>query len=223
VGAEAQREVGAVELRREPLGLQCLAHRGAPRSVDVGEGVATPQPQRFVEQRLVVARGILARPGLGEQPAEAVEIDGVRIDPQHVAARLSADRDVAGTGQRLPQPGQVAGDRAVRAVRRPVGPDAFGELIRGDRPVGVGEEGSEHTSLPGVAQVDGLAVDEGLDGAEQSEADCHFAPRVAFVHPGYRPPLCCGYFYRHLAFNNRSTAAQPCSCIVVLAHHRANE
>jgi hypothetical protein len=74
-----------------------------------------------------------------------------------------------------PEPGQVAGEAAVRPVRWLAGPHPVGELAGRHRVVDIGEQGGQDTALPRVTEIDGPAVDAGFDVPEQTESDWHGA------------------------------------------------
>src|SRR6266540_5594426 len=86
MAAVVQVQVVAAQQCNSALGFQGMAHPFEPWTVQVGEGSATPLPERLAEQgrRAVVASGLF--PGPGDQAAAAVQINRVRIRQQQVAA-----------------------------------------------------------------------------------------------------------------------------------------
>jgi hypothetical protein len=147
----AQRDVVAVQLRREPLGFQPLPHAAEPVAFHVGEGGAPPQLQCRTPQRggaLVVRR--LPRPR-GQGP-ELVQVHRRRLHVQPVALRTPAQHRPAGVGEQAAQPRQVR-VQGLPGPRRRVGtPHAVDQLVRGDHPRRLDQQDRQHRALPRRAE-----------------------------------------------------------------------
>jgi hypothetical protein len=96
-----------------------------------------------------------------------VQVDGVRVGAELVAARVVGDGHRRVAPQGGAQPGQVAVQGAVGAVRPAVAPDPVDELLDGYDPVHVDEQRGEHAALPRRAEVDRVVTDRRLDRAEE--------------------------------------------------------
>ena len=165
VPSGAQRGVVAIQRDRKPLHLKGIPKVVEPWRVERRERLTSPQRQRRVEQRRGGGR-VRRRAGLGGHVAESVHVDRQRIGRQHVAARLPDDLHVAGVGEQLAQPRQVAGQRVACPVRSVVRPHPVDQLVRRNRSVHVDQQRRQHTPLAGVADVQPLPVEAGLDVAE---------------------------------------------------------
>ena len=179
----AQQQIGPVQFRGPALGMQGFAQPVRPGRVQVGQGVAVPEPQRLLEQ----GRGALVVPGcagLSHEPAEVVQVHFVRRDAQNVAAGDAFDRRTA--GQSVPQAGKVAVERVTGPVRWVVRPDPADQLIHGHQPVRVDQQRGQHTPLPGRPEIHRTGVHPRLDGAQQPENHRHHALPSA-APPRVRP------------------------------------
>jgi hypothetical protein len=106
----AQPDVGQVQPGSLALRDQHATQGVQPRAVHVGERLAPPQGERLSEQcggGLVVAGGV----GPLQQGAEAVQVDGVRVDGELVASPTASEGSVAGRLQRVAQHGDVVLNR----------------------------------------------------------------------------------------------------------------
>jgi hypothetical protein len=178
VPSQQQGHVVAVEFGGPPLPVQAVPDGVDPRGVQGGQRLAAPQPDRLLQQggRVGVSAGG-AR--LGEQPMEAVQIDGHWVDGQQVACGSPADVDVVGGGQIPPQPRQVAVEHFPGPLRWAIRPDAVHQLLDRHAAVGIHQQRGQHAALPGRSDVQDAVVDVGLDLAEQPERHRHRAtPRV---------------------------------------------
>ena len=125
--ADTQGGVVTVKSDREPLGLQRRPDVVHPRRVERRERDTPPHGHRGVEQCVGVdgfGRG--ARPG--RQLPKRVQIDRRRIRRQHIATGLARDLHTM-AAERLPEPGQVAGQGVSGTVRQFVGPDPLDQLV----------------------------------------------------------------------------------------------
>lgn len=174
VPSPAQPHVGVVEPRRPPFGAQGPAQVTGPRRVQIGEGVAAPQPERPLEQGLGFVVPGFAR--FGHEPAEPVQVDGIGVDLRDVAAGEPPDLQPR-AGGRMPQAGQVAVQRLPRAQRRAVRPHPVDQLVDRHQPVRVGQQRRQHGPLPRRPELDRLAVHPGLDRAQQPEFHHRASPR----------------------------------------------
>ena len=82
--AGAQRPVVAVELGGEPLGVEGVADLVRPRGVQGGERLPAPEAQGLIEDRRALRR-VVGRAGLGDEPAEPVQVHRHRVRRQDVA------------------------------------------------------------------------------------------------------------------------------------------
>ncbi|GAA3432847.1 hypothetical protein GCM10018954_024500 [Kutzneria kofuensis] len=174
--AEAQPQVGVVQLGGEPLAGQPAPLLDGPVGVQPGQRLAPPQREGPLEHR-----GIVGAPGLGDQASEQVHVDGQRIlDEQRVAARPPHDRHAVDAAQ----PGQVAVQGAGGALRRVLAPHPVHQLVDRHDGVDVDEQGGQHALLPRVADVGGPSVDRRRDCAQQCKP-CSHEPCIV--------PVACGF------------------------------
>jgi hypothetical protein len=80
-----QSGVGQIELGGPPLADQGSTKAGEPGQVEWAERFAAPQPECPLEQ-CDGGPVVGCRPRLTEQPAEQVQVDGVRVDRDRMAA-----------------------------------------------------------------------------------------------------------------------------------------
>jgi hypothetical protein len=145
VPPQPQRPVVAVQFGGQPLLVGRGPHRVEPRSVQAGQGLAAPQPESLLDQPhrgLVVCGGA----GLGQQPAEPVQVHRHRLHREHVAGWAPDDVDrVGGHRQRPPQPRNIRVERIARPLRNLPGPHPVDEFVQRYRPVGVNQQHGQHT------------------------------------------------------------------------------
>lgn len=93
VAAPAQLDVVQIQHGPDPLQSSRLALGGEPGAVHAGAHLAPPERQGLLEQprRLVLAARLRGGARLGAQGAEAVQVDGGRVEGQFVAAVASRD------------------------------------------------------------------------------------------------------------------------------------
>ena len=130
---------------------------------EVGERRAAPE-----RQRLLVAV-------LREQLAEAVQVELVRRDAQHVAGRPRLEP--AGAEQ-PPQPRHVAVQRGHRAGRRRLAPQRVDEPVLGDDLVRAQQQVAEQRALAAALDRERTAVLHHLQRAQDPKLDAR-SPRSA--------------------------------------------
>jgi hypothetical protein len=139
---------------------------------DVGEGVAPPELQRFIEA--LTRAGLLAVPQCvvtaRREGVEAEDIDGRPVDREHIS--IAAPRD---QGRRAERPSQ-RGYLALECVHAPVGsrvaPEHFDEMIVGHDLSAAQRQRGEEDSRSGSREGQRIAVVvEDLDRSK--EIDLH--------------------------------------------------
>ena len=133
-----RRALGLIFVKLEPKGRKLTVEIGSTSLTlrellvgDVGEGVAPPELQRFIEA--LTRAGLLAVPQCvvtaRREGVEAEDIDGRPVDREHIS--IAAPRD---QGRRAERPSQ-RGYLALECVHAPVGsrvaPEHFDEMIVG--------------------------------------------------------------------------------------------
>jgi hypothetical protein len=141
--------------------------------------LATPLGQCVVERHDRPGGLTVAQPpaGLRREPGEHGHVHGVRRYPELIARGRSYER-LGRRPQRPPQPGDVGVDVARGARRWLLAPDRVDQLFLADRAARVGREDREHRALPGRAERQLLAREQGL----RPTGKCYFEP-VAHQSP----------------------------------------
>ena len=193
LGMSADQELGLEAVfERGQAQLAQATERSPHRRVELelGERGAAPECERPLEDRggLLGASGHQRLPPLAGQPLEAVEVEVLRVGPEDVAVQLGHQRRVSARSREdLADLRQVdvqgSGDRA-----RPLGsPDPLHQSLARDQLVGVQEQEREQRALPRAAERERLAVDPGLERAQQPEGETGllFAPRLLRLWPPF--------------------------------------
>ena len=177
VPAQRQCDLGTLGVRRPAQVLQPhgLGHR--PRlGGEVGERVAAPEPERGVVGGEIVL-GRASRPGdrsadLPDPSLEGLGVDAAGVDGRPIAAAVALHQ-VQPDG--LEHPAQLGDPELERVQRigrqRRVGPQPVDERRGRNDPATCQEQHREQGPLRRAGDLDGLAVDRRLEGAEQPEAD----------------------------------------------------
>jgi hypothetical protein len=157
--AQAKARLVVLQLGGEALGVERGAQRGGPRGVHAGQRLLPPPPAKSPLVPLDRLALVLAGARLGQQAAEAVQIDGRLVRHQDVAGALAPDGAVGcRAGERDAQPGEIAAQRRPHAVGLLLAPDAVGELVERDGAVRVGQQRGQHPLLFRRPQVERPAV-----------------------------------------------------------------
>ncbi|WTB92049.1 hypothetical protein OIE99_29170 [Streptomyces cellulosae] len=151
--AEPQFAFVALHQRRQPLPFEQPAGPLGPLPRDPAEGPAAPDAERLPEQPYGGA-GVRPRgPGPGHGPAEAVQVDRVGLDLQHVPAVPPAQggpRTVSGVLQDTAQPRNVGVHHVPRRLRRFGPPRTVDQLVGHDDFVRAHRQHREDAALLGL-------------------------------------------------------------------------
>jgi len=175
---------------------------------DVGERRPPPQTERR-HKRLpggprLALRELLAR--TADEALEPVDVELVRLDPQHVSRRLPAQPVLPDSA---PQPGDVAVERLVDAGRRPLAPQRLDQAVARDRLVRVQTQHRQKTALLRPAERKRLAVAPDLDRTKDAELHrASKAPRQAVFQISARR------LSRALRVKSRERKEPPCARLV---------
>jgi hypothetical protein len=192
VPAAGQQQVGLVALRGLPFPVQLRAQLRGPGCVEQIQRYAAPEAQcRGVGRRLG---------GLGDEPAEPVQVHRVRFDGQQVARRLPDDHRVPRL-QGLAEPADVRSGGLPRPPWRIGSPHPLDQAVGRHAAPGVDGERGQHVPLPGVPDVDRAAAGPHTDLTEQPEL--RRLHRLSLPRPG--PSRC---HPPDLRFNAGTTAVQ---------------
>jgi hypothetical protein len=165
VSAELELRVDPMLERRDTKLLEPRDLPHEPRLVsEVCKGSPTPETQSFGELGRSIASG--QRLGLGNETLEPVEIDRVRIRPQHVSPR-PGDQDVP--ADVLPQPRNVIVERCRGVGRRPAAPEILDQPVGADDLVGMQDQQGEHRPALRPAHLEEVAVGHHLERSEHPE------------------------------------------------------
>ncbi len=165
----------ACELSAElQLGLEPVLPRGHARllqpgglahhrlfELDIGEGGATPEPERFSQARRPLLRRYV--PGLADHALEAVDIDRIPRDVEQVARR-AGDEQVG--AEHLPELRNEVLERADGGLGRFVAPELVDEPISRDDLSRAQREEREQSALLLPAHVEEATVDYDLERPE---------------------------------------------------------
>ncbi len=134
--------------------------------LEVGERRAAPQPECLTqESRLLVG---LRRPGFPDEPLETGQVELIRVELEHVAARPRQQQP--GT-EELPQLDDGVLERGRRRPRRVLAPQLVDQPLRRDGLVRAQEQQRQDRALVPPAQRDGRSVVEHLERAEDPELE----------------------------------------------------
>ena len=156
-----EREVGVDPLleHAQPLLLEPAGRRrGEGLAVEVGQRRATPERER------------LARPRIGAQPGELVEVCAPCRNVEHVPRGARAERGAV-LPERLAQAGDVHLQRGAGGLGRVVAPELVDQPLGRDDAVRLEQQQREHGALLARAEIQRDAVTVGLERPEQSEAN----------------------------------------------------
>jgi hypothetical protein len=117
--------------------------------IGVGEllvGLPTPKSERFIEHHERSSRvARTCRERIGDERAEAVRIDVIRLGPEPVAGSDGLDRSL---GKHAPQPEDVRLQCRRLVGRQPFGPKQLGETVGADHRPALEHESREQPALP---------------------------------------------------------------------------
>ena len=155
----AEREIG-VDALLERDGAELLEARdlglGERLVEEVRERGAAPERERLAERAL--GRGRISclerRPSVLREPREAVEVDALGIELEHVARRAGRDHGP----ERLAELRDVDLDRVRRGLGRIAGPERLDEPVDGDDAARLEREHGEQRARLRPAERDGRAV-----------------------------------------------------------------
>jgi hypothetical protein len=168
----AEREVGVDPClqRRQPLVLELGERIARERLVlEIRQRPAAPEVERPTERSrrfLGLAVPELA-PAFLDQQAEALEVDPIRLDVEHVAGR-ARDEDAVRL-EELPDPRHVLLERRLRVRGRTVTPELVDQAIAGHDLAGVQEQDGEHCPLTRPSELQRPPVVQDLERAEEAE------------------------------------------------------
>jgi hypothetical protein len=133
---------------------------------------APPERKRLVEQH-GTALGSTALGGLGDQALEAMQVDALRVDVEHVAGLLGTDRLAP---QNLAQIGDEVLERADRRFGWLARPELFDEPVRGDDLAGIEQQQSQEGPPLSPRELERAPLHEDLERPQDAELD--------FLQPG---------------------------------------
>ncbi len=171
VQPRAQPEVDQVQPCPEPFARQDVPRHHQPRRVQPRERLTGPQPERLGQERGGLV--LRARPGLGHQRAEPVQVDRLRVGDQRVPARAALHHGVVAARQRRAQPRHVAVQGLAGASRGLVGPHPVHQRVHRHHPADVHQQQRQQAPLLPMPDLHDVPVDQRPDLAQQREPRPH--------------------------------------------------
>jgi hypothetical protein len=146
---------------------------------EIGERLAAPEPEAFVERGGGLPRTVRRQlvPGLREEPFEPVRVEPVGVELQAVPV-LPGDDQVAAAGQRLAQPRHMDLDGLGRRGGRVLAPELLDQPVGAERLVGVQHQHGEQRTLLAPSERDFTALVEDLERSEDAEVHSESGTRA---------------------------------------------
>ena len=169
-------EPGPVDRGAEQLFLHVAAPPLRPLAGDTAERIAAPKAHRLVEEPHRLVRVAAGRYGAGlvAQRPEAVVIDGIGIDFQHIGTRrLFKPHFFPERLKAAPEPGHVGVEEILRPCRSVGAPRPVDQHFGVDRPPGSHQEDGEDAAFLCPAQMQTLPIRPQFHRAEDAEFHPH--------------------------------------------------
>jgi hypothetical protein len=173
VPAELHLALDPVQDGRAALLLQAVAHPGHPVAAHPGQRLAAPQPVRLAQQPggVLVIAAAGQRVGLPPEPAELMQVHGLGVDVELVAAGPPDQLHVLANrlAQRAPEPGDVDRQALPGLGRRVAVPQPVDEHVGRHDHARRQQEDGQYPARPGRAKIMWLPVRPELNRPECPE------------------------------------------------------